>query len=372
MPRLPSDSEIELGQTLLQLWNQGSHQQAIEMLRPLADRDERWAVNLMCWLTMQIGPPGIEHGLPYARKALALGMPWSATSFANNLVAHAAALPNLIEAVLELTTEVVPWPVGFDTAGQGWNLISQGQVAEGIRLMGVHGTFPYNSDQWASLIHAARNQVNELEQIVSAARNHQEQVDAFAEESNVAIQRSRDALETSAQQAGLLVTSVTSDSASSLFNKDAERNEGESKAAWRSGLLVLILAALVAILPLCLHYFGVGRDYSDAALIGAHGASAVALATVAGVLLARARSRDVARQRAGDLSTAMGTMIAYSNQIQDPSEKERFMLTMGQLVLQAHLTAGGSGSAANDESLPGLVALANLLRAPTNPTQAGS
>lgn len=66
--------------------------------------------------------------------------------------------------------------------------------------------------------------------------------------------------------------------------------------------------------------------------------------------------------RANDLSTAMGTMIAYSNEIHDPAEKQRFLTTMGHLVLQANLTNGSSGK--SDESMTGIVALANILRSP--------
>ena len=62
----------------------------------------------------------------------------------------------------------------------------------------------------------------------------------------------------------------------------------------------------------------------------------------------------------------MGTMISYSNQISNPVEKERFMMTMGQVVMQAHLSSG-SGSKPTEDSLPGILALGNALRA-ANPS----
>ena len=127
------------------------------------------------------------------------------------------------------------------------------------------------------------------------------------------------------------------------------------------GLAVLGAAALVAVLPVVLHYLNVGADYSPLEQIGLHLVSTAALATFAGVLLARARSRDQAAQRANDLSTAMGTMISYSNQISDPAEKQRFMTMMGQVVLQAHLTAGPK-SAVKDDQVSGMIALANLVK----------
>lgn len=368
MPPAPTPESIQAAQSAHQMWNQGNQPQAIEVLKPFADRDEMWAVNLICWLSMQMGYPGIEGGVPYAKRALELGMPWAVTNFVNNLMGQMTAAPHLIGTVLELLTELAPWQTGLDTAGQGWNLITQGRISEGIQIMGIVTPSPYTNEQWEAMVEAAKVHVGELDQIVIGARGLQAQVNEAADEGVQAIQKARDGLQTSAQQAGLLVTSVTSGAARSLFDEDAKRNEGESKTAWKWGLIVLGSAAIVAVLPLFLHYIGQGPDYSKGALIAAHAASTAALATVAGVLLSRARARDLARQRANDLSTAMGTMIGYSNQIQDAVEKERFMMTMGQLVLQAHLTAGTSKSGSTDESLSGLVALANLMRQPNSPT----
>jgi protein-S-isoprenylcysteine O-methyltransferase Ste14 len=140
-------------------------------------------------------------------------------------------------------------------------------------------------------------------------------------------------LETKAKQAELLVATVLSDATNALFKADAQRNAKESRFAWVAELVVLGLAAVVALLPVTFHYLRWGPKYSTVEQIGLHLAFTAALATFAGVLLARARSRDHAAQRANDLSTATGTMISYSNQIFDPAEQQRFMTTMGQLVL---------------------------------------
>jgi hypothetical protein len=60
----------------------------------------------------------------------------------------------------------------------------------------------------------------------------------------------------------------------------------------------------------------------------------------------------------------MGTMISYSNQISDPAEKQRFMMMMGQVVLQAHLTSGPSHGV-KDDQVSGMVTLANLIKPST-------
>lgn len=60
----------------------------------------------------------------------------------------------------------------------------------------------------------------------------------------------------------------------------------------------------------------------------------------------------------------MGTMIAYSGQIVNEEERQRFMLTMGQLVLHAHLQ-GERGSA--EDPMTGLAALLTAVRGPDAP-----
>ncbi|KAA1427485.1 hypothetical protein [Nocardioides antri] len=298
-------------------------------------------------------------------------MPWAATHYFNNLVGNLSARPDLLDDALELLADLGPFWSGIDPVGQGWNLMSQGHFAQAVRMMSFTTHYPIIDSQWESLASKAQERLSELESLTSEARNQRDRFRADAEEGVAVIERERSDLETAARQAGLLVAAVVSDATASLFKEDAARNEKESKSAWTWGLVVLAMAAVVALTPLGLHYLGEGPAYSGPALLAAHAGSTAALATVAGVLLARARSRDIARQRANDLSTAMGTMIAYSNQIQDPTEKQRFMMTMGQLVLQAHLTVGTNGHG-NDDSMTGLVALANLMRSPASPEPASS
>lgn len=363
----PTDEEVASAQAIFQLWQGGSQEPALDQLRVHADADRRWAVALMCWLSSQRGVPGLEAGLPYARKALELGVPWAAGNYLNNAVANLQSMPHLVDEVLEIVRDHGPFWIGLDLVAQGWNLIAQGHVQQGIRMMAVNATYPVLDSDWDSLAARARDRMNELDDLVASAHRAQEASAATTAEAGAAIEKEQADLRTAAKQAGLLVAAVVSDSTASLFKADAARNEKESKTAWTWGLVVLAAAAIVAVTPLGIHYLDKGPKYSGPALLGAHAGSTAALATVAGVLLARARSRDVARQRANDLSTAMGTMIAYSNQIQDPSEKQRFMMTMGQLVLQAHLTVG-SGGHGSEDSMTGLVALANLVRSPAAPT----
>lgn len=364
----PGEDEIAAVTQATQLWNQGAPPSALEQIRPFADRGLPWAVALSAWMAMQQGAPMLADGVRYAKIAADKGMPWIAAQVFNNGMGQLPNSPEMLDDLLELGATVIPWAGGIDPVGQGWNLVVQGHPGEGIRLMGASFPHPLIPNQWESVVSEASARLSELREVVSNATGEQARVRDVAERVVDEISKYREDVETSAKQANLLVTTVTSDAINSRFEKDAERNAGESRVSWGFGLLVLGMAAVVAVLPLALHYLDRGPNYSTTALLGAHLASTGALASFAGVLLARGRARDLAAQRSRDLSTAMGTMIGYSNQISNPEEKERFMMTMGQLVLQAHLTGGGT--AGSDESMSGAVALASLIRQPSPRTGA--
>jgi hypothetical protein len=353
---------VQLAQNVFQLWSQGSQAPALEQLKPRADEDEPWAVGLMAWLHLQQGIPGFEPALTYAARAQALGQPWIAVNVFNNVVGNVQQVPNLLDRALALLT---PGPLvqpGIDPTGQGWNLLSQGNPGVALRVMGIRWMWPVSTSEWEAMAQSAQRSVAEVTQAVTQARDESREVTRVAAESKAVIGKARDDLETSAKQAGLLVSKTTSDAINALFEENAKSNALGSLMAWCAGLVVLGGAATVAIYPLWQHYHDRGPVYTSSALVGAHLAATVALGTVAGVLLARARSRDQARQQSKNLSIAMGTMISYSNQIRDEDERERFMLAMGQLVLQAHLSAGSEVAAAKEESLTGIAALLSVMK----------
>jgi hypothetical protein len=364
-PAAPEPSDVALIQQVQQFWNSANQPAALDALRPRAEANAPWAAAFMAWLLMQQGIPGLAESVTWAIKAAELGAPWQAVQTFNNVVGNLQANPQLGERLPELLQWAAPWMGGVDVVGQGWSLIAQGQPELALRIMTTLIPWPLSEPQLTAIAEQGRARVTELEGLLSGALQSRETFDTTVTASSDAISKATNDLTTSAKQAGLLVTTVLSDATNTLYKADATRNEKESKGAWVSGLIVLGLAAFVAVLPVGLHYLHLGPKYSTAEVIGVHLASTAALGTFAGVLLARARSRDRAAQRAHDLSTAMGTMISYSNQISDPVEKERFMMTMGQVVLQAHL-ATGPGPKPTDESVSGMVSLANAIRSTTS------
>lgn len=353
---------MALLQSVFQLWNQGQQQPALDQLAPRVSDDEPWAVGLICWLYLQQGIPGFGPAVEAAGRARRLGLPWTVVNVFNSVIGNVQQVPHLLDAVLDL---VAPGPLGqpgIDPVAQGWNLLAQGNAAAAIRLMGLCWSWPTSSTDWASLAQSAQKSVTEINQLLTKSRHDSQEVERVSDEGKAAITKARNDLETSAKQAGLLVSKTNSDAVNALFTADAESNKNGSLIAWIAGLIVLAGAAFVAVFPLWQHYHNKGPAYSGSALVGAHAAATVALGTVAGVLLARARARDIARQQSTNLSIAMGTMISYSNQIRDEDERERFMLAMGQLVLQAHLSSSSNAAASTEESLTGIAALLSVMK----------
>lgn len=342
--------------------NQGNHQAAIDRLRPFAERDEPWAVGLLCFIYQQQGAPGMEPGFPWAIRGLEMGMPWVAWNFFNHLVGQLAALPNMVDRAVDLMRRAASYPWGpADPISAGWNLLSQQHGAAAIQVMNTATVGPFDPTAWTALTANATEQVHALRALGEDAKGSVNAVKAEAEQHIEAMKQTTADLETKVKQLDLLVDTTSASAVNSLYDAEATANARESTTAWRWGIGVLISAAVVAVLPLALHYLDHGPDYSNNGLLLAHAGSTAALATVAGVLLARARGRDHIRQRAKDLSTAMGTMIVYSGQIQDPGEKQQFIQTMGQLILEAHLRGDG---APKEDSMVGLAALLTALRGP--------
>lgn len=365
-----SDDDVTLVQQIQERWNAGNPAAALDLLRPRADQGSAWPAALMAWLLMQQGYPAIEESIDWAITAATAGQPTQLAQTFNNVVAHLPNYPQLASRLPEMVEAGAPWLSGFDPIGQGWNLIAQGQPQVGLQVMAfsVPSPYPFSVAHLKEIVTRASEKASELDEIVTSAHDRRIELEGASDLAIAAIEKTKNDLETSAKQAGLLVTTATSDATNALFIEDAKRNTKESNKAWFFGLIVLGVAAVVAVLPVVLHYAGVGGTYSSFEKIALHLVSTAALATFAGVLLARARSRDHAAQRANDLSTAMGTMIAYSNQISDETERQRFMTLMGQMVLQAHLAVGIKQSGSEDP-VAGMIAFANLLK--TSPASSG-
>jgi hypothetical protein len=165
-----------------------------------------------------------------------------------------------------------------------------------------------------------------------------EDKEAALESASQDLERAQESFETRQSTLTKFLDDLTNVAAEVEFQKQAEKYEKESKFFWISGLITLVAASCAAILPLILNYANPQHHgLNGQSSVSAHLGVALAFAAVSGVFLARARNRDRNSQRNRDLSVALITMFAYSEQIANEQEKERFKHDMGRLVLEAFL-----------------------------------
>ncbi|MGL5826629.1 MAG: hypothetical protein ACRCYU_17735 [Nocardioides sp.] len=366
---------VSLFRSISDTWQQlGDQARALKLLSEYttANPDSDWALGLTCWLHAQQGPPGLASGIPIAETLVRKGKPWLVWSFVNTMMASVHAAPDLLDVAIDLLRRIQIsgpfWISGFDPVGLGWNLMGSGRVAEGIRVMKLPPP-SHGPREWDNFMRSAAQSLNQLNSMARSGSEKLRKVEEVARVESEELVSIRERVAARANSVELLIDSVTSAQVADNFRTAADRNRRESRAPYVLGLGVLFVAVLVAALPLLVNYIpGIRLDvraspYSPAQLLGAHLSATGALAVLAGVLLARARGRDNARQRASDFATAMTTVVAYSSQIQDTSERQRFMQTMGQLVLAAHLQ---HDSKVSDESIGGLANLLVATRTPQN------
>ena len=252
----PTADDVALVQQVFQLWQQGNHPQALQALEPRLASDEPWAQGFAAWLHMQQGVGAYDQAARYALQAARAGLPWVAFHLFNNIIGNLSNAPHLLPTALELARTSIPWTSGIDPVGQGWSLISQGRPEDGLRLLMLRMRMPFYPDAWDAITANAQAKLAELDSTVTAAHEQKANLEQAASEGLAVISSSADEIKTSAGQANLLITTIVSDSATTLYKAAAERSEKESRAAWTWGLRVLGAAAVVAVLPLIIHYLG--------------------------------------------------------------------------------------------------------------------
>jgi hypothetical protein len=346
--------EAERRQTLLealQLWTSGNQQGAVDRIRPAADADDPSAVGLIAWFLHQMGEPLWRTGVPYAQKALALGVPWVANYYFGNMLND----PQLRQQVPDLIRPAIACGVPIDPVANALGPYQQGDHATALALIELAaGPWPW-PPSWEELLQRARQRLGELEAASGDVTQRKERALEAIDGDEKRVSERAATIETRSKQLETLLEQTTNAEVQTFFEKEASKYEAEGSMLWKWGVGVLSGAAFFAILPIAIYYAGrvTGNQwFADQNLVAAHFAPAVALGAIAGVLLARARGRDRARQRAQDLSVALGTMFVYSGQISQEEERQRFLHEMGRTVIEAFLRAdSGPGDTADSGSL---------------------
>jgi hypothetical protein len=321
----------------LQSWGQGNQQAAIEGLRPHADAGEPRAILVLSWYLSQMGPAYWAEGLRYCREAVSHGMPQVAAYYFGNLINDAnfrAQLPDVIKPAI-----AGGWPI--DPLPNAPGALQQGDPATALGLIEAATVPRPYPEAWQTLLEAAQSDAAALREVSAEIASHRDTALAAIAQSQEAVDQRRQQVEQRSQSLIQLIERITNAQATSYFEEEATSYGGEAKTLWRVGLAVIVAAALAALAPVVIYYYDRARGRAPwlhgRDLTAAHVTAAVALGAVAGVLLARARGRDRARQRARDLSVALQTMFVYAEQIEDVAERQLFIREMGRTVLAAFL-----------------------------------
>jgi mannose/fructose/N-acetylgalactosamine-specific phosphotransferase system component IIC len=343
---VPPDQTNEAIVEALTLWNQGSQQAAIDRVRPIADSGDTAMSVLLAWFLHQI-PDRWKEAMPYVRSALQRGVPWGFSYVFGQMFNDAEfrhELPELFSLALRAGWQADPIAHAMAPFQQGDHAVA----ASMVHLAGEPFPFPGN---WNELVAAARAEYEALKTAQGEVGARAESALSAIGSHETEIAESASTVKTRTQQLLTLIDQTTNAEVQSFFDSEATKNEAEASRLWKWGVGVLASAAFLAILPILIYYVGKAfgdNPFAKSNLVAAHFAPAVALGAVAGVLLARSRGRDRARQRARDLSVALGTMFVYSGQIVDESERQRFLHDMGRTVIESFLrqesTSGDSES----------------------------
>ena len=154
-----------------------------------------------------------------------------------------------------------------------------------------------------------------------------------------------------------LIDTLTNAESVGIFERVATEQGNAEERLWNRGVAVLYVGAFISILPILSHYAnasaGWGHHLSGASFVTAHAAPALAAATIAGVILARARSRDRERIRAARLGVALRMMFAHADQITDDTRRATFIHDTGHIAIETYVASHDSESRAGRGLLPG-------------------
>ncbi|WP_439939296.1 hypothetical protein ACS3YM_06705 [Nocardia sp. N13] len=352
MTTIPSGLNAESGQAVTQAfqeWNSGQQQPAIERIRPFADRDEPWALALISWFLHQTGDPGWRNAIPYAEKAIRTGYPMAANYVIGNMMND----PNLRSQAPELMRLAASRGYQVDPIGWAQQVAQQGDGATAAEFLSApYGPYPWHSPEgWDALVNHAQVTSENLREHARLASERQQRLGELVADVEVEAADTTNRIKTQTGSLFSLIEAATNRQAEAIFEDEATTLKNEEKSLWRSGIGIVSTAAVIAVLPLVLHYIGLGPEYQSGNLLAAHFTASASFAVVAGVMLARARGRDRARQRARDLTLALSTMFAYSAQIQDAAERSKFTYEMGRVVIESFLRADASSGSDETNSL---------------------
>jgi hypothetical protein len=317
------------------------------MIRPMEEAGHSYAQALLAWFLHQQGDTGWREAIPWVEAAMRGGYPQAAGFVVGNMLSD----PDLRVDGIRLAVAAAPFGLNYaDVFSQILSLAQQGDVdgAKAILAETPWPANPYSAEAWTVLLDHAQTVSDQLASLATEATGQRKRLDQHVDQVLEVARQSEQRITSQTKRLSDLITQTTNAQASSFFDSEATASETEANTTWRVGISVVAFAACLSLAPLVSHYLfltmGKGLELSSAQTLAAHATAALALATVAGVLLTRSRVRDRNRQRNRDLSVALNTMFAYGDQIEDPAERQKFIHDLGKTVIEAYLRQEASSA----------------------------
>lgn len=271
--------------------------------------------------------------MPYARGAVQAGLPQAAGYVVPNMMNDPALRTDAIEIAQLAAVQ------GVQVIDPMSQLL---QFAQANDVVGLTNLFssplpwpgPIAPEGWARLVSSAQQDARVIADLALRTQARGEELQTEWDEIEARIKAQSTQLRS-------FMTQTTNAQASSHFESEAAASQTEANQTWKIGVGVVIGAAAISLLPLIAHYVRLatsrGPSFTELQLVSIHVTAALALGTLAGVLLRRSRVRDRNRQRNTDLAVALKMMFSYAQQIENEAERQQFISSNGRVVLEAYL-----------------------------------
>jgi hypothetical protein len=216
----------------------------IDQLRPLADAGDDSATVVLAWCFLQAGR--VPDGVPYARRAAALGATQIAANYASNLLSQ----PEQRDTTIEFTRIALSHGWQMDPLGWLSQFTQRGDLDGAVEMVRLTTESPSPArvdKEWDELLNRARSSRDEFGAELASVRSSREQAIEQIEGHENAVEAERRRLEELGKKIEILAHEAAADDLSKQYAQHAKRNERTAFWFTLAAVSVGLVAAAVAV-----------------------------------------------------------------------------------------------------------------------------
>ena len=204
-------------------------------------------MSALAWFLHQTGEPGWREAIDYVDRVIDLGYPTAAGYVVGNMIGD----PNLRPRAVDLLRRAMAKGYQVDPVGWAMNVAQQGDAPNAASLMSLRMyPYPFSSEEQFSLVQQATESVARIHVAEQQASDARDTIATNAAEVNSESVTAKERIQTKTGALFALIQAATNRQAESVFNDEAETLGAEEKVLWRSGIGVVSVAAVVALMGL--------------------------------------------------------------------------------------------------------------------------